>query len=239
MLDTLSFRIFLDHPLMEDNPQAQRELVSNLILYTMSNLNNPMGLSGEQITPVVTCGLNKDTGRDHLHLHICYLSPLWHDHKKAESDHRKAWFKDNKLDHPKGQYLTMTLDLAKDENQANDHLGYVFKEGLVFPHPCNETHGPKLEFLIQRGMGLYEAEKKAARLKANRATKAKNICSQILEITERKDLTLDYLVLRRVVLNDFYSQFTSVLDYPNSNDVKNAWQKVALFKRVVQIDHFM
>lgn len=238
MLDTLSFRIYTDYP--GATPDKVEKLVHDLITYTRSNLM-PIDISN---SPVVTVGVHRDTGREHIHAQLQYQSPLWKDRGKGSSAHRKAWFVANKLDLPSGQNVTCTYGLAKNEDEANDHLSYAFKEGIVFPHAGNSQLGTRLEFLVARGQGIYEAEKRARQQKLARENKAKNIVSQLLELTIRAQMDhhnvlMDAKDLRFRVLREFYDQFTTPLDYPNSNDVKNAWQKVAVFTRVVQCDHFM
>ncbi len=234
MLDTLSFRIFTDYP--GNTPEKVEQLVNDCITYTQSNLMQ-IDLSN---SPVVTVGCHRDTGREHIHISIQYLSPLWKDHKKGASAHRKAWFVANQLEHPKGQDLTMTLGLAKSEDEANNHLSYPFKEGIVCPHPGNSEHGSRLEFLIARGKGLYEAERKAKADKLARESKAKNIVSQLLDITKSNlNHSNDPLEIRSNVLTEFYAQFDTPLNYPNGNDVKNAWQKVSIFLRIVPVDYYL
>lgn len=236
MLDTLSFRIFTDYP--GNTPEKVEKLVHDLITYTRSNLMQ-IDISN---SPVLTVGCHRETGRDHIHLNIQYLSPLWKDHKKGSSAHRKAWFVANQLEHPTGQDLTMTTGLAKTEDEANNHLSYPFKEGIVVPHAGNCEHGPRLEFLIARGKGLYEAEKKAKADKLKRESRAKNIVSQLLELAKAEGenhQVYEHHEIRRVVLNRFYAQYDTPLEQPNQNDVKNAWQKVSIFLRIVPVDYYM
>lgn len=242
MMDTLSFKINLD-PLAERAPSPHmfselEALVHNIILYTNSNL---MQLDGIDKNPVGTLGIHLKAAHPHAHLHLQYQSPLWVDHGKKNAAHMKAWFKANKFWCPTGQDLTLKVGLAHDQDSIDDHLSYPLKEGNPATHSINSQNGPdRMEFLTQRGQGIFAAEERARAQKLARETKSKNIVSQLLEIAQEHFSQYPSLVdLRRVVLDKFFNQFTTPLDYPNMNDVKNAWQKVAVYMRIVATDYYL
>ncbi len=238
MQDTVSYRIFTDYPGV--TPEGLHVLISQIVTYTQSNL---MAVDGIDHHVRGTVGIHRQTGREHIHLHCQVHTPLWKDHGKKNASHMKAWFRTNDLQIPGGQDLTMTTGFAKDVTSVDDHLSYPFKEGLVYDHPLNPPN-PRLEFLLQRGQGIFAAEQRARQQKLARETKSKNIVSQLNALlTEEMEgwtqATSSVEHLKNTVIRRFMDQFNDPLDMPNMNDVKNAWQKVSVFKRVVYSAYYI
>lgn len=243
-MDTLSFRIFSDSvdrfacdpadcSTAEQNARLA-VLCNDLLSYVYEHTVKPCDLD-----PLAVVGVHRDSGRDHLHLHVQVV--CWKEYKN-ESRRRRDWFNKNGLDLPPGQDVTMTSEMAvTDEEKQKDHLAYVLKEGNHFPlvdPPHTRVPSPsELEELLARGKGIYDAAQRAVKQREVRSEKAKSIINQLMEIDVPAHL--EYPEWKQILLSEYYKRFESPLEYPNVNDVKNAVQKIAMFRKVVPISYFI